>query len=276
MTQRHHPKELPICDYDILVDGLLPRRGCYHNSRKPVKREQVVCFPVGWNLSRTKHSFGGGYSPVAGGPGTPRLTRSPVAGGLSLIPYFSVPCSYGMPIRYSCPLCGRMVNRRGAPFRDGSQVESHIDGSHDAAHRDERGEDHREKIEENAEEVEEEDVPDVSESGGGGVSEDLRERVDVLEERTEVPMGLDTLEELADAHQSRDEAIEERVDELEGRVDRQEAVLYDLVDTVEVLGSAADWNDVQAASERVADQGSDAYPFEWEGETLDFKAERYE
>jgi hypothetical protein len=47
-----------------------------------------------------------------------------------------------------------MVNRKGAPFRDASQVEAHIDGSHDGAHREESGEDHREQIVENAEEME--------------------------------------------------------------------------------------------------------------------------
>ena len=57
--------------------------------------------------------------------------------------------------QYSCPLCGRMLNRRGKRFRDPSQVEAHIDGSHDGAHQEERGSDHREQIEENAQEVEE-------------------------------------------------------------------------------------------------------------------------
>lgn len=184
-----------------------------------------------------------------------------------------------MAIRHSCPLCGRMVNRRGAPFRDASQVESHIDGSHDAAHRDERGEDHREEIKENAEEIEESemgasDPPELD--GSSGSLDELRERVADLEERTEIPMGLDTLDDLNEAHQSRHEAIEDRLDALEGRVDRQEAVLYELIDTTEILGSAVDPNDIEAARITVANEGSDAYPWNWDTETLDFKAEQFE
>lgn len=113
--------------------------------------------------------------------------------------------------------------------------------------------------------------------------EELRQRVDDLDERTEIPYGLDTLDELAESHAARDKAtedllgeLEERVDELEDRVDRQEAVLYDLIYTVEVLGSAADRKEVAGAKERVEDNGSEAYPWRWNSETLDFKAERYE
>jgi chromosome segregation ATPase len=172
-----------------------------------------------------------------------------------------------------------MVNRRGAPFRDASQVESHIDGSHDAAHRDERGEDHREKIEENAEEVEESEMdgsdPPEPDDGSDSLDE-LRQRVDDLDERTKVPMGLDTLGELNDAHQDRHDVIEERVEELENRVDEHEAVLYELLETVEILGAAADANDVDAARVTVANEGSDGYPWTWDTETLDFKAERFE
>lgn len=184
-----------------------------------------------------------------------------------------------MPMRYSCPLCGRMVNRRGAPFRDASQVESHIDGSHDVAHRDERGEDHREQINQNAEEVEESemDASDSPEPDGGNRSlDELRERVDDLEERTEVPLGLDTLGELHDAHHDRHGVIEERVDELEDRVDRQETVLYELIDTVEILGAAVDPDDFEAARVTVVNEGSDGYPWKWDTETLDFKAEEFE
>jgi hypothetical protein len=58
-----------------------------------------------------------------------------------------------------------MVNRKGERFRDASQVEAHIDGSHDGAHREERGGDHREQIEENAEEAGEFDLEPEESSG---------------------------------------------------------------------------------------------------------------
>lgn len=52
-------------------------------------------------------------------------------------------------------------------------MEAHIDGSHDAAHQEERGEEHREQIEANAEEVEElpEEEPSAVDGGPFGPSE---------------------------------------------------------------------------------------------------------
>lgn len=125
-------------------------------------------------------------------------------------------------------------------------------------------------------EIDESQVEQNTKESDSESLEELRERVADLEERTEVPLGLDTLDNLHEAHQDRHGWIEDRVEELESRVDRQEAVLYDLINAVEVLGSAADWNEIEGAFERVADHGSDAYPWQWEGETLDFKVERYE
>jgi uncharacterized coiled-coil protein SlyX len=106
--------------------------------------------------------------------------------------------------------------------------------------------------------------------------EELRKRVDDLEERTEVPFGLDTIDELAAGQQAVQDNLEDRLDTLESRVDRQEAVLYELIETVEVLGAAADPNDLEAGRITVANEGSDGYPWKWDTETLGFKAERYE
>lgn len=56
---------------------------------------------------------------------------------------------------YPCPLCGRTVNRQGTPFTDPSQTMSHINGAHDARHKNESGEDYAEEVQENAEELDE-------------------------------------------------------------------------------------------------------------------------
>jgi len=72
------------------------------------------------------------------------------------------------------------------------------------------------------------------------------------------------------------EERDEKIADLQERVERQETVLYDLIDVVQALGSASDWEEFAAAFERVAAVGSDAYPFEWDQETLEFKAERFE
>jgi uncharacterized coiled-coil protein SlyX len=106
--------------------------------------------------------------------------------------------------------------------------------------------------------------------------EELRKRVDDLEERTEVPFGLDTIDELAAGQQAVQDNLEDRLDTLESRVDRQEAVLYELIETVEVLGAAADPNDLEAGRITVANEGSDGYPWKWDTETLGFKAEKFE
>jgi tetrahydromethanopterin S-methyltransferase subunit G len=105
---------------------------------------------------------------------------------------------------------------------------------------------------------------------------ELRERVDDLDERTKIPMGLDTLDELAAGQEAMHNNLKARVDELESRVDRQVAVLYDLLDAVEVLGAAVDPNDFETARITVANEDSDAYPWKWDTETLGFKAEEFE
>ncbi len=119
------------------------------------------------------------------------------------------------------------------------------------------------------------EVERTKESDSAAVAE-LRDRLNELEERTEVPFGLDTLDELNEAHQSRQEALEERVDTLEERVDRQETVLYDLIDLVEALAAGMDANGLDKGFTRVENEGTDAYPFRWHTDTLDFKSERYE
>jgi hypothetical protein len=103
--------------------------------------------------------------------------------------------------------------------------------------------------------------------------EELRERVDDLDERTKVPMGLDTLDELAAGQEAMHKNLEGRVDELENRLDRHEAVIRDLVQLVEYLGGAADGNGFERGFRAVEENGSDGYPWTWDAETLEFKAE---
>lgn len=115
---------------------------------------------------------------------------------------------------------------------------------------------------------------EIDESAGGTansqIPQQMRERLDDLEDMVVTHDG--TLSELREMIGERESEIEE----LRDRADRQEAVLYDLIDVVQALGSASDWEEFAAGFEAVQDHGSDAYPFEWDGETLDFKAERFE
>jgi tetrahydromethanopterin S-methyltransferase subunit G len=103
--------------------------------------------------------------------------------------------------------------------------------------------------------------------------EELRERVDDLDERTKIPMGLDTLDELAAGQEAMHKNLEGRVDELENRLDRHEAVIRDLVQLVEYLGGAADGNGFERGFRAVEENGSDGYPWTWDAETLEFKSE---
>jgi uncharacterized coiled-coil protein SlyX len=106
--------------------------------------------------------------------------------------------------------------------------------------------------------------------------EELRQRVDDLEERTEVPYGLDSLEELAEGQSAMRDSIDERVAGLENRVDRQETIIRELIQLVEYLGAAADGNGFERGFRAVEEAGSDGYPWTWDGETLEFKAEKFE
>jgi TolA-binding protein len=115
---------------------------------------------------------------------------------------------------------------------------------------------------------------DVNGSDGGTANsqapQELQERVSDV---TDLAVAHDqALGELRAEIEERDEKIAE----LQERVERQEAVLYDLIDVVQALGSGSDWEEFAAGMERVAAVGSDAYPFEWDQETLEFKAERFE
>jgi hypothetical protein len=118
--------------------------------------------------------------------------------------------------------------------------------------------------------------PVASEEANRRALEELRQRVDDLDERTEVPYGLDSLEELTEGQSAMRESIDERVAELENRVEQHEAVIRDLVQLVEYLGGAADGNGFERGFRAVEENGSDGYPWTWDGETLEFKAERLE
>ncbi len=76
----------------------------------------------------------------------------------------------------------------------------------------------------------------------------------------------------ADAH-------EDRIAQLEERVEQQEAVIQELIEVMELLGSAVENNhpgSVRTAKERVGAAGSDAWPWMWEDETFKLKQRRYE
>lgn len=108
---------------------------------------------------------------------------------------------------------------------------------------------------------------DIDESDGGTanarVPAEMRERLDVLED-------------MAMTHDGNFPELREEIETLRDRVDRQEAVLYDLIDVVQALASASDWQEFAAGFERVQNEGSDAYPFTWDTETLEFKSDRFE
>lgn len=115
---------------------------------------------------------------------------------------------------------------------------------------------------------------DVNGSDGGTanprVPEELQEQVD---EVTDLAVAHDQkLGELRAEVEERDEKIAK----LQEQAERQEAVLHELVDLVEILASASDWDELAGAVERVQDHGADAYPFSWDQATLEFKADRYE
>lgn len=65
---------------------------------------------------------------------------------------------------------------------------------------------------------------------------------------------------------------------LEARVESHEAVLQELVELSELFGAwlQNDADHAKHAEEIVSTADSDAYPWEWESETLSFKSEWYE
>lgn len=127
---------------------------------------------------------------------------------------------------------------------------------------------------------------DVSESRGeqqpterdGEALAELRERIDELDERTAVPLGLDTLGELHDAHHGHTEAVdqsvgelEKRVDEIEERVDRQAHVIHSLVKMTEWLSAGMGGRKLNQGRKIVENEGSDGFPYEWDSPVLEFK-----
>jgi hypothetical protein len=119
----------------------------------------------------------------------------------------------------------------------------------------------------------------TNQSGGDGLAE-LRDRVGKLEERTEIPLGLDSLDNLHEAHQGRHgwteervEELEERVDELEERVDRQENVLFDLLRVVEYVSANMGDRKMKNGKAIVENESSDAVPVEWDDDVWRFRNE---
>jgi predicted nuclease with TOPRIM domain len=120
----------------------------------------------------------------------------------------------------------------------------------------------------------------AKESGDEALAE-LRDRVEELDERTRGVQGdpenpHEVIDDMSEAVFGEIHDLRDRVNELEERVDRHETVLYDLIDVVQALGSASNWREFETGMERVEEEGSDAYPWRWDNETLGFKSERFE
>jgi chromosome segregation ATPase len=132
-------------------------------------------------------------------------------------------------------------------------------------------------------EISEAPVEQQANQSGGEALAELRDRVGKLEERTEVPLGLESLDQLHDAHQSHTQAIDEnvgeledRVEELEERVDRHENVLSDLLRVVEYITANMGDRKMKNGKAIVENESSDAVPVEWNDDVWRFKSERFE
>lgn len=111
--------------------------------------------------------------------------------------------------------------------------------------------------------------------------EELRQRVDDLDERTRSPGDGPN-----NPHEARNMVVAEvfseiselnkRVERIESRVDQHEAVIRDLIQLVEIVGAATEGNGFGRGFRAVEENGSDGYPWTWDAETLDFKAEKFE
>jgi hypothetical protein len=121
-------------------------------------------------------------------------------------------------------------------------------------------------------EVEDRDDPDV---------ETIRDPSTGQQAKVETAIG-NVYEELsgeASFAKGYSDALDDRVDELEEQVERQEEVIHELMELIELLGIAVGkeapvaW---KSASEIRDYHGSDAYPWQYDSETLQFRGERYE
>lgn len=121
---------------------------------------------------------------------------------------------------YPCPLCGRWKNRRGTPFTEESLTMSHITGTHDAAHREERGEDYWGKIEPT--DVDEQSV----EHGDDSVQSDPIRGVSIDPERDPMPV-IEAVEENGVRIRELEQVVEENA-----RLRERVAELEQLVETV--------------------------------------------
>lgn len=125
---------------------------------------------------------------------------------------------------------------------------------------------------------------DVFEPSSGGDAQPVEEptvMVQATGENEELPVtaamaAVDArLAGLAD----RVDELEDRNAALEERADRQEAVIYDLLEVTEHLGAAVahiDDKAMFAGQEALSKYGMDAYPWGWDASTLRFEDRRYE
>jgi uncharacterized protein YoxC len=100
------------------------------------------------------------------------------------------------------------------------------------------------------------------------------ERVEELEQQVEqLHKRVSAVE---NASKERMDGLIELNDDLREQVEQQEEVIHELVEAVEILAASVDANNFADGHTVWANEGSDAYPFDWPGDVLDFKAKRYE
>ncbi|MFB6239921.1 MAG: hypothetical protein ABEH81_16440 [Halopenitus sp.] len=177
---------------------------------------------------------------------------------------------------YPCPLCGRSINRKGSPFTDPSQTMAHIDGAHDDRHENEAGTDHSEEIRENADELDEA-VGEIEPDGEHVATDQDTEPTVELEAIGEVPVSEGVRESFELASVAfEDSAPQSEIERLEERIDKQQEMIGELAELVEVLSIAVDANELALAKEVWSDEGSSVTPFDWEESAHEFKESRYE
>lgn len=177
---------------------------------------------------------------------------------------------------YPCPLCGRVQNRHGKPFTTRSHTVGHIDGSRDDLHDGESGSAYRSEME--AEDVPEDELepPEPSRSGGGGGSITTVSNAFMDGEEMGLADAVRLHGDVLAEPESFGLVSESEFAELEEKVERQEAVIHELMELVEILGGAVDSGDFKNALEARGEHGSEVYPWSWEDESLDMWLERYE
>lgn len=179
---------------------------------------------------------------------------------------------------YPCPLCGRERNRQGRPFNDPSVTMAHVTGAHDAVHKDQRGEQYREEIESGKREADESEF-----SGGGGGSrfapggQGVSEVDDLVADLNAVTERVKDLEEARESELNDVYGELYRIgEELESRLDKQQRVIGELAEYMEIVTMAVDQERLMEAQEAWESEGSAVSAVTWEEDVYPFKQSRYE